>query len=350
MSYTGLDFTKPFDPSGYTQISPTQLASLVGGLGPIAGVTGLTILTTDVAGVPVVPSVATYPKLASYLWIRIQTGNTASLYLWNPNGSVDPVLSNWQLATLSSIPAGSISGYQIGSATITASNIASVNWSSLPNSGAVGGVLSGSLPNPGFANSSISTAQLIAPQASNEILVSNSSNTTPTWSSSIIAGTSSTWESSFATSKLQQVQVNASGSAYQYSAHNVLQIATFSTGTQFSTTTSGTPVVVTTLGAAGSMTFTPLSTNSTIIIEAWIPSAVATSGSGYVFIYVNTNQGTQTTVTSTQVQIIPLAFAQANSTLTPLTVSIRVQAPVSQTIYTSPSSAGQCVVKITEFI
>lgn len=162
MAYNGTNFELPFDPTGYTTINGAQLAQLVGGLGMASGI-GMWIKTLDVLGVPSVPDVATYPQLAAFGWLRIGS-NFATLYVWNPGAAIDPVFNQWIIANISSLPAGGITGSQIALATITDSNILSVGWGKLPSGGAVGGVLTGSMPNPALANQSVLFGN-IAPSA-----------------------------------------------------------------------------------------------------------------------------------------------------------------------------------------
>ena len=114
-NYLGTDFVTPFDPSGYATITPTQLAQLVGGVGPITNAGGFSIglflKTYDVAGVPTVPNPTTYSKLAGYGWLRMGALN-ATLYIWNDNGASDDTLLQWQIANINSIN-GIITGSQI---------------------------------------------------------------------------------------------------------------------------------------------------------------------------------------------------------------------------------------------
>lgn len=158
-----LYFNLPFDPTGYASISGAQLAQLVGGLGPATGYGFCIVSVDDAFGVPNVPNPNTIAALSSFLWLRI--GNTsnasAGLYIWNPNGANSATLLKWQLANISSITAGSITGSQIAANTITDNNIFSVGWNKLPSGGAVGGVLVGNMPNPGLANDTVGGSSLV---------------------------------------------------------------------------------------------------------------------------------------------------------------------------------------------
>lgn len=171
MAYNGLDFVAPFDPTAYEAIDGAQLAQLVGGLGPMVGSIGLFIKTTDISGAPQVPDTTTYPKLKAYGWLRIQANNNATLYIWNDNGAVAPPLGQWQVANISSITVGSITGSQIAALTITDSNILSVGWSKLPSGAAVGGCLVGSMPNPSLANAVVVAASVAALSVDNTKII-----------------------------------------------------------------------------------------------------------------------------------------------------------------------------------
>jgi hypothetical protein len=154
MSYLSL----PFDPTGYASIDGAQLAQLVSGTAPANGYGFNQITYDDAFGNPTVPSPIATPLLAGFLWLRIGNASNASatIYIWNPNAATNATLLKWQIANISSITSGSITGSQIASLTITDNNIFSVSWSKLPSGAAVGGCLTGSMPNPGLANAVVS--------------------------------------------------------------------------------------------------------------------------------------------------------------------------------------------------
>jgi hypothetical protein len=154
-----IDFLTPFDPSGYIQVSGIQLEQLVGGLAPNQGI-GLFVVTTDTNGLPSVPNAFVNTKWVNYGWLRIMPQSSNSvLYMWNPNGPTDATLLNW--STAFQTPPGSITGSQIAALTITDANMFSVSWSKLPNGAAVGGALTGTMPNPQLNINSINGAAIV---------------------------------------------------------------------------------------------------------------------------------------------------------------------------------------------
>jgi len=250
MNYTGVDFTLPFDPTGYASLSGAQIAQLVGGLTPNtnAGI-GLSIVTTDVGGNPTVPNVAAYPKLANYLWIRIQpAAQTVVTYVWNPNAAVSATLQQWVVASPNA--AASITGAMIAANTITYANIASILWTQLPSGGAVGGCLTGNMPNPGFAPGSIYAASIVGSNVEKQVLTTDSDGNTA-WVSpgNIAAGN-------------YLLGIYSEQQAAAYNTNNILAIG-------IEPTTANTTLIAI-FGAAGTISYTPKSTVSKIVVEVSI--------------------------------------------------------------------------------
>ncbi len=282
-------FNLPFDPSGYDQLSSSQLAQLVAGISPTSNY-GMVINTTDdVFGNPTVPSPIAIPLYAGFLWIRWgnASNGSATLYIWNPNAANSAVLLQWQIANISSITAGSITGSQIAALTITDGNIYSVGWAKLPSGAAVGGCLVGNMPNPSLANAIVGNTNMaalsvtgggvgaiiaantitdynialqgisylsillgtihgadgsaaagqLAPKtvASSNILGSNVANqvmvtdsVTPTQMDYVTVAktlcTSITLDTGLATNQFKPVIANAAGNAYTYKAHDIIQM------------------------------------------------------------------------------------------------------------------------------
>ena len=142
MSVSNTDLTIGFDPTGSGSITGAQLTQMVTGAAPYAD-KGLIVTTTDIAGVPDVPSVSTYAKLARYMWLRVSPLTSAvTAYVWNPSlisiisytdagGLPSSVSTNWMPLSNASIGAGSIQTGNIADGAVTDDKITSVNASKI---------------------------------------------------------------------------------------------------------------------------------------------------------------------------------------------------------------------------
>lgn len=142
MSVSNTDLTIGFDPTGSGSITGAQLAQMVTGAAPYAD-KGLIVTTTDIAGVPDVPSVSTYAKLARYVWIRVSPLTSAvTAYVWNPalisiisyadaGGLPSSISTNWMPLSNASIGAGAIQTGNIANGAVTDDKITSVNASKI---------------------------------------------------------------------------------------------------------------------------------------------------------------------------------------------------------------------------
>lgn len=336
---------------------------------------GLIMWTTDVASVPQVPAANTTPKWQTYFWGRIQPAtNTVTIYFWNPNLVSDPTYLQWQYLLAGGLPPNSITGAQIALATITAANIASLAWAAFPANGAVGGALAGNMPNPSLANgaisgtalaaSSIANSKLLGSGVAGQILVTDSVNPSLVdWITSILAASSANLEAGIATAKLLPIKVNAGGTGYVYGPHDVLQVKTFTSAPVGSSSvvlgnatamTTNNATLNTGFGSGGTMTFTPLSTSSTIVVEIDV-QLTNQSGTSTIGLFNGNALLIQRWVTiATDASFIqvasPTSFKKviANAAITPYSFALYFASYQTGTAWMTP--VGIDCVTITEFI
>lgn len=321
-----------------------------------ASAVGFIIWTTDTnnsSSTPTIPDPTAsnlVVKWKQYIWGRISPfSQTVILYYWNVNGASGALLQ-WQPLYTGSIGAGTITGNMIANGTIGTVNLAanSVTDTQIANVSA-SKIVNGTLP----------ITLITFPASSLQQIRVNAGATALEWfTPALLITGATTLEATIATSKNSTVSVNDAGTGYNYSSHAILQRVDYTNSTLQSTTTVGLSQttsnsdIITGFGSSGVMTFAPVATTSTIIIEANVKCAI-TSGSALAILGLY-NGGTSpvdlaAVVNSSTIQSsVNLKFKVANTTKANVIASTRISMSTTggATVFSSPIG----LVTFTEYI